>query len=191
MNAPTLTALALVLAASTGSAQEAAGQDVPELTSPFSDMDATADDPPGTGYSSPEDRIIWNDSMTVDDLDAAEAAARGAAPSLPDQIAASDLEGAAIYSVSAEAFAAMTATPEEGVDIAPDWAQIGTVDDLVIDASGDIQGVIGAFGGVLGFGAQEVTLPADQVAVRLSDDATPIAVTTLSQAELEAMTTPE
>ncbi|MBL9058613.1 MAG: PRC-barrel domain-containing protein [Mangrovicoccus sp.] len=70
-------------------------------------------------------------------------------------ILAEDLEGGKIYSDPAGIWDATTPP----ADLRADWPEIGEIEDVVLDSSGQMVGVVADVGGFLGIGDKHVLLP--------------------------------
>ena len=70
-------------------------------------------------------------------------------------ILAEDLEGGKIYSDPAGVWDATTPPAE----LKADWPEIGEIEDVVLDSSGQMVGVVADVGGFLGIGDKHVLLP--------------------------------
>lgn len=119
----------------------------------------------------------------------AEAPAADAAASNPGKametglLRASALEGVDIYTVDATG----QTTWDDGVaytEIDTNWDKIGEVEDLVLDANGDVVGAIAEVGGFLGLGEKEVVLKPEEVAYIVTADKIAV-VSGLSKEQLE------
>ncbi|MCA8879576.1 MAG: PRC-barrel domain-containing protein [Rhodobacteraceae bacterium] len=82
--------------------------------------------------------------------------AQSGAPIDPSNlILAGDLEGGKIYSDPAGTWDATTPP----ADLKADWPKIGEIEDVVLDSSGQMVGVVADVGGFLGIGDKHVLLP--------------------------------
>lgn len=70
-------------------------------------------------------------------------------------ILADDLEGGKIYSDPAGVWDASTPPSE----LRAEWPQIGEIEDIVLDSTGKMVGVVADVGGFLGIGDKHVLLP--------------------------------
>ncbi|WBU64073.1 PRC-barrel domain-containing protein [Paracoccus aerodenitrificans] len=118
-----------------------------------------------------------------------DAPAADAAASDPGQametglLRASALEGVDIFTVdvTGETEWDDTATYTE---IDADWDKIGEVEDLILNANGEIVGAIAEVGGFLGLGEKEVVLEPAEVAYVMTEDRIAV-VSALSKEALE------
>lgn len=77
---------------------------------------------------------------------------------LNGSVAVSDITGGVVYTLSS------TEASDWDLDMTYDavgegWERIGSIDDIVLDNSGKIQGIVTEVGGFLGIGDKEVMLP--------------------------------
>ncbi|TXB69657.1 PRC-barrel domain containing protein [Paracoccus aurantiacus] len=96
---------------------------------------------------------------------------------------ASALDGVDIYTVDATG-ATTWDDNTEYTAIDTNWEKIGEVEDLVLDAKGDVVGAIAEVGGFLGLGEKEVVLQPDEVAIVMTEDKIAV-VSALSKEALE------
>lgn len=112
------------------------------------------------------------------------ATVNGAVPT--QTIRADDLEDGNIYSVEAgieqSTFGGTTYTT---IDTA--WDDVGEVEDIVLDQSGQVVGVIAEIGGFLDIGSRNVLLPISEVAVVPEENGKYSFLTRFSQEELKSM----
>ncbi|SDD93494.1 PRC-barrel domain-containing protein [Paracoccus isoporae] len=120
---------------------------------------------------------------------AAEAPAADAAAADPGAamqtglLRAEALDGAEIYSVD------ITGETDWDDSVAyteidAEWEQIGELEDLVLNANGEIVGAIAEIGGFLGLGEKEVMLEPGEMSIVVTDDRIAV-VSALSQEALE------
>ena len=96
---------------------------------------------------------------------------------------ASALEGVDIYTIDVTG----QTTWDDGVaytEVDADWDKIGEVEDLVLDADGNVVGAIAEVGGFLGLGEKEVVLKPEEVAYVITKDKIAV-VSGLSKEQLE------
>lgn len=72
-------------------------------------------------------------------------------------------------------------------EVGTDWNQIGEIEDIVLDRSGQLVGVVAEVGGFLGLGDKHVVLRVGDVDLVPVDDQTYSLVTRYSEEELEEM----
>jgi hypothetical protein len=68
-----------------------------------------------------------------------------------------------------------------------DWNRIGTIEDLVLDRSGQVVGIVAEVGGFLDLGDKHVMLEVDDLNLVAVDDVRYTYVTRRSEEELENM----
>ena len=97
----------------------------------------------------------------------------------------SDLEGADLYQIDPESRVTWAEVGQiEGVS--REWEDIGEIEDLVIDAEGNLLGVVAEIGGFLGLGENEILLPMAEVhVVQGGEDDEMVFVTRLGREILE------
>ena len=96
----------------------------------------------------------------------------------------SDLEDADLYQIDPESEVSWDEVGQiEG--ISPDWEDIGEIEDLVIDAEGNLLGVVAEIGGFLGLGENEILIPMAEVHVVPGEDDEMAFVTRLGRELLE------
>ncbi len=78
-----------------------------------------------------------------------------------------------------------TGTAFDAVD--PDWENIGTIEDVILDREGQMVGVTGDIGGWLGIGTRQVFLPIDDVQLVPAGDTDYSYVTRYSREQLEQL----
>ncbi|MBC9246593.1 PRC-barrel domain-containing protein [Paracoccus sp. 11-3] len=96
---------------------------------------------------------------------------------------ASALEGVDVYTIDATG----QTTWDDGVaytEIDTNWDKIGEIEDLVLDANGDVVGAIAEVGGFLGLGEKEVVLKPEEVGYVVTADKIAV-VSGLSKEALE------
>ncbi len=98
---------------------------------------------------------------------------------------ASDIADSRVYALSREGGITWEDdTVYTAID--PDWEDLGEIQDVVLDAGGQMVGVLAEVGGWLGIGERDVLLPAaDLRALRLDDRI--VYVTRMSENQLEAL----
>lgn len=97
-----------------------------------------------------------------------------------------DLDDGNVYSLET----GIEATTWEGAEytsVDTEWQDVGDIEDLVLDADGQLVAVIADIGGFLGIAERTVLLPVTDVRLVPGEDKTFSYVTRLSQAELEQM----
>ncbi|MDG4647810.1 PRC-barrel domain-containing protein [Roseibacterium sp. SDUM158017] len=97
-----------------------------------------------------------------------------------------DITGGNVYTTNA--------ADDEGWDagnlwneVGADWNQIGEIEDLVLDRSGQIVGIVAEVGGFLDIGDKHVVIEVGDLNLVAVDDATYAYVTRLNEEELENM----
>ena len=71
--------------------------------------------------------------------------------------------------------------------VGSDWNDIGEIEDIILDKSGQVIGVVAEVGGFLDIGDKHVMLPIADVRLTPVDDRTYSVVTRLSEEQLEEM----
>jgi rRNA processing protein Gar1 len=71
--------------------------------------------------------------------------------------------------------------------VGPDWNDIGEIEDIVLDRSGQMVGVVAEVGGFLDIGDKHVLIRMDDVRLSAVDDETYVLVTRKTEEELEQM----
>jgi hypothetical protein len=101
-----------------------------------------------------------------------------------------DITGGPVYSVAADYDEAtwmdMEATPYTADTIA-DYDQIGEIEDVVLDTSGQMVGLVAEVGGFLDIGDKHVVVPVEDLRLVAIDDRTYQYVTRLSEEQLEEL----
>lgn len=97
-----------------------------------------------------------------------------------------DITGGNIYS--------MSVADDEGWDsptgyeaVGDDWNDIGEIEDIVLDRSGQLVGIVGEIGGFLDIADKHVMIPVDNVRLVPVDDRSYSYVTRMTEEELEAL----
>ncbi|MDX5403426.1 MAG: PRC-barrel domain-containing protein [Rhodobacterales bacterium] len=97
-----------------------------------------------------------------------------------------DITGGDIYTLNA--------ADDEGWDsaegyseVGADWNDIGEIEDIVLDRSGKLVGIVGEIGGFLDIADKHVMIPVENVRLVPVDDRSYSYVTRMSEEELEAL----
>lgn len=97
-----------------------------------------------------------------------------------------DITGGNIYTLNA--------VDDEGWDtnvtydeVGTDWNDIGEIEDIVLDRSGQLVGIVGEIGGFLDIADKHVMIPVENVRLVPVDDRSYSYVTRMSEEELEAL----
>lgn len=103
-----------------------------------------------------------------------------------------DITGGPVYSVGANYDEATWGDRENGSWDAIDWNddgmnQIGEIEDIVLDESGQMVGIVAEIGGFLDIGDKHVMVPTDDVRLVPVDDKSYAYVTRLTEEQLEEM----
>ncbi|WP_298431046.1 PRC-barrel domain-containing protein [uncultured Jannaschia sp.] len=102
-----------------------------------------------------------------------------------------DITGGPIYSIAAqydEATWGDTAGSMDAWDVNSDGVnQIGEIEDIVLDRSGQMIGLIAEIGGFLDIGDKHVVLPVDDLRLQAIDDRSYAYVTRFSEEQLEQL----
>jgi hypothetical protein len=105
-----------------------------------------------------------------------------------------DVTGGPVYSVSAEYdedrwmdAADTTYYGHENFAYGTDYAQIGEIEDIVLDQSGQMIGIVAEVGGFLDIGDKHVMVPVEDLRLVPVDDTSFTYVTRLSEEQLEEM----
>ncbi|WP_323768104.1 PRC-barrel domain-containing protein [Marinovum sp.] len=115
-----------------------------------------------------------NDTMMNDELDYAQL------------IRSRDITGGAIYTMN-EAMDEGSWGEYEAEGVGTDWNEIGEIEDIVLDRSGQMVGVVAEIGGFLDIGDKHVLIRMQDVRLTAVDDESYALVTRKSEEELEAM----
>ncbi len=102
-----------------------------------------------------------------------------------DLIRTRDITGGTIYSLIEPDAMWNDTTMYEAVS--DGWNDIGEIEDIVLDRSGQMIGIIGEVGGFLDIGDKHVMIPVDNIRLTAVDDETYSYVTNMTEAELEMM----
>lgn len=101
-------------------------------------------------------------------------------------VRAEDIMDGTIYSISPTADTAWEAdTAFDAVDV--DWNDIGEIEDVVLDRSGQLVGVVGEVGGFLDIGDKHVFLPVQDVRLVPAEGGEYAYVTRYSEEQLAAI----
>lgn len=106
--------------------------------------------------------------------------------SATDLVRADDLEEGNVYSVDVGIEQA-TFDGATYTDIDTEWEDVGDIDDLVLDTSGQLVAIVAEIGGFLDIGDRHVLLPVTDVALVPGEDGKYSYVTRLSQDELSQL----
>ncbi|MGB3406521.1 MAG: PRC-barrel domain-containing protein [Jannaschia sp.] len=102
-----------------------------------------------------------------------------------------DITGGPIYSISSVYDeSTWTNTDDASWDAmnwADDYAQIGEIEDIILDSDGQMVGIVAEVGGFLDIGDKHVMLPVDEVRLVPVDDTSYSYVTRMSEEQLEEM----
>jgi hypothetical protein len=97
-----------------------------------------------------------------------------------------DITGGNIYTLNA--------ADDEGWDtnatydvVGTDWNDIGEIEDILLDRSGQLIGIVGEIGGFLDIADKHVMIPVENIRLVPVDDRTYSYVTRMSEEELEAL----
>ncbi|MEM9755268.1 MAG: PRC-barrel domain-containing protein, partial [Pseudomonadota bacterium] len=96
-----------------------------------------------------------------------------------------DITGGEIYTMDAAADEWVAGFMHE--EVSADWNQIGTIEDIVLDQSGQVVGIIAEIGGFLDIGDKHVMLSVDDLNLVAVDDVRYTYVTRHSEEDLENM----
>ncbi|KHQ53787.1 PRC-barrel domain-containing protein [Mameliella alba] len=163
-------AVALAESHETGDAMDPAADPMPMAADP--DV-AKSDDPEMT-----------DKDMAAPKADASDTAKADTGLTAP--VKASVIVGAPIYTLSAS----------ESVDwdvnvsydtVADEWTRIGSIDDFIVDESGEIMGLVAEVGGFLGVGDKFVMLPMDETKMIMVSEADYAVVTPFTSDQLSEM----
>lgn len=75
----------------------------------------------------------------------------------------------------------------EDQGVGPDWNDIGEIEDIILDRSGQVVGVVAEVGGFLDIGDKHVLIPMEDVRFSAVDDQTYVVVTRKTEEQLEEM----
>jgi putative membrane protein len=107
-------------------------------------------------------------------------------PANPDAIYASDLIGMDVYSSATDYATEYGNNQPATADARSKWDDIGEINDVVLSAGGDVQGVLVDIGGFLGMGARTVALDMSKMHFLRDESGTRFAAVTSSREALEA-----
>ncbi|WGH78099.1 PRC-barrel domain-containing protein [Jannaschia ovalis] len=116
-----------------------------------------------------------------------------ATANMDELIRTRDITGGPIYSVAAAYDEGSWMSGDtmaygyENMGYGTDYAQIGEIEDIVLDMSGQMIGIVAEIGGFLDIGDKHVMLPVEDVRLVAVDDATYSFVTRKTEEELEAL----
>jgi hypothetical protein len=103
-----------------------------------------------------------------------------------DLIRTRDITGGPVYTTN-EAMDEMSWTDATYDEVGTDWNQIGEIEDIVLNSSGEMVGIVAEVGGFLDLGDKHVMLEVDNVKLVPVDDTQYSFVTNHSEEELEEM----
>ncbi len=103
-----------------------------------------------------------------------------------DLIRSRDITGGDIYSMSTPMDEASWDSWDMNA-VGSDWNDIGEIEDLVLDQSGQLIGVVAEVGGFFDIGDKHVMIPMEDVRLTAVDDQTYVLVTRMSEEQLETM----
>jgi hypothetical protein len=104
----------------------------------------------------------------------------------PTDVFSSDLVGMDVYSSATDYEAEFGDDQPVGADVRSAWDDIGTVDDLLLSAEGEVKAVLVDVGGFLGMGAHTVALSMEEIHVLTDETGARFAAITSSREALEA-----
>ncbi len=120
------------------------------------------------------------------DMETTSETSMDSTPLTETMLSASTVEDAEVYSLGDAYDANLWESNEPFGPITADWADIGDVEDLIINASGQVLGVTVDIGGFLGMGENTVLIPLEDVRlVQNPDDSAIYVVTRMSRSALE------
>lgn len=113
---------------------------------------------------------------------------------MTDMIRTRDITGGPIYSIAdrydEETWMAgdtMAYGYDNDYAYGTDYAQVGEIEDVILDTSGNMKGIVAEVGGFLDIGDKHVMLPVEDVRLVAVDDRSYSYVTRLSEEELEEL----
>ena len=126
---------------------------------------------------------------------AAPAMAQMATPDMSELIRTRDITGGPMYSVAdiydESTFADYDDRTTYGYDAvgygSDDYRQIGEIEDVVLDQSGQMIGIVAEVGGFLDIGDKHVMVPVEDLRLEAVDDQTYTYITRLSEEQLEEL----
>ena len=108
------------------------------------------------------------------------------AMNMDDLIRTRDITGGTIYHMTTDMDDAMWADATyDGVDT--EWNSIGEIEDIVLDSSGQMVGIVGEIGGFLDIADKHVVIPVGDVRLVPVDDRSYAFVTRMSEEQLEEL----
>ena len=123
-----------------------------------------------------------------DNSDAAASEEAAPEPSMVPKgimISADAVEDATVYSLAESYDETFWASGETFGPVATAWAEIGEVEDIVLDDTASVLGVTVDVGGFLGMGKRTVLLPVEDIRLVQTPDAGFFIVTRMSRAQFE------
>ncbi|EBA08489.1 PRC-barrel domain-containing protein [Sagittula stellata] len=120
-------------------------------------------------------------TQTTDATDATESTMDSGAKLIRSR----DITGGDIYTMN-EAMDEGSAWDMEYTEVGSDWNDIGEIEDIVLDSSGKMIGVVAEVGGFLDIGDKHVLLELTEVKLVPVDDKSYAIVTRLNEEDLEA-----
>lgn len=106
--------------------------------------------------------------------------------STDDMIRTRDITGGNIYTTSPEGMTDWNADTAFDT-VGEDWADIGEIEDVILDRNGQLVGIVGEVGGFLDIGDRHVFLPVSDLRLVPVDNEEYAYVTRYSEEELEAL----
>lgn len=103
-----------------------------------------------------------------------------------DLIRTRDITGGNIYAMPAADDAGWN-SPAGYDAVGDDWNDIGEIEDIVLDRSGQLVGIVGEIGGFLDIADKHVMIPVDNLRLVPVDDRSYSYVTRMTEDELEAL----
>lgn len=103
-----------------------------------------------------------------------------------DMIRTRDITGGNIYTVSPEGMTDWTADTAFDT-VGEGWSDIGEIEDVILDRSGQVIGIVGEVGGFIDIGDRHVFMPVADLRLVPVDDREYAYVTRYSEEELEQM----
>merc|ERR1711974_46020 len=102
----------------------------------------------------------------------------------PELIRTRDITGGNVYTL-AEADAEAEWDADQSYDMVEDgWETVGEIEDIVLDKTGQMKGIVAEIGGFLDIGDKHVMLPVEDVRLVPVDNESYAVVTQASQEEL-------
>jgi hypothetical protein len=133
-----------------------------------------------------DDSAATGTAMDEDTMQMAEGAGTTDMSDPAQLIRTRDITGGAVYTMNEADDEGWN--PEASYDtVGADWNQIGEIEDIVLNHSGQVVGIVAEVGGFLDIGDKHVMIEVNDLNLVAVDDRTYSYVTRMSEEELESM----